>query len=172
VGKSTLAGRLGRELAIPHHELDALFWGPGWHKCPEREFRDRVEKIVGGESWLIDGYYPAVVDLISSRVETFVWLDVGWGRTLTRLARRTVRRAIGREPLWNENRENLRSLFGPESVLLYALRVRGRVVRENRELSDALGRRGVSCYRFSDEDDAESRLLSCDRAGGDVRQRT
>lgn len=41
-GKSTVVRRLPERLDVPHVELDALFWRPGWVSSPPDEFRERV----------------------------------------------------------------------------------------------------------------------------------
>jgi hypothetical protein len=52
-----------------------------------------------------------------------LWLDLPIHVWLPRLVRRTGRRLIGREEIWNGNRESLRSaIWGRESLFGYALR--------------------------------------------------
>jgi hypothetical protein len=55
--------------------------------------------------------------------DTVVWLDLPVRVWLPRLLRRTVRRLLGREPLWNENRETLRGAFlGRDALIPWSLR--------------------------------------------------
>lgn len=123
-GGTTLAKELAALLDLPFHELDALHWQAGWTETPADELRDRLEPIVEGDEWVIDGgYHGKLGDLIVRRSDLVVWLDLPMYVWLPRLLRRTVRRAVTREPLWNGNRESLRSaFFSRDSLFVYALR--------------------------------------------------
>jgi len=92
-GKTTLAGELARRLEVPHVELDALHWEPGWTEAPTDLFRERVTHALSGEAWVADGNYSAVRDIVWSRADTIVWLDYSLPTMLYRLARRTFRSA-------------------------------------------------------------------------------
>ena len=57
-GKTTLGQRLSRVLEIPHIELDALNWEPGWRALSHEdldEFRRRVQTAPSGPEWVICG---------------------------------------------------------------------------------------------------------------------
>src|SRR5689334_5774453 len=75
-GKTTFARRLGERLGLPHIELDALFWRPGWVESDTESFRTRVAEAIAGEGWVVDGNYSPVRDLYLARVDTVVWLDL------------------------------------------------------------------------------------------------
>jgi adenylate kinase family enzyme len=124
-GGTTLAKELAVRLDVPFHELDALHWQPCWTETPADELRARLAPIVESEAWVIDGnYHGKLGDLILRRADLVVWLDLPMSVWLPRLVGRTMRRALSREPLWNGNRETLRSaLWSRDSLLLYALRV-------------------------------------------------
>jgi len=122
-GKTTTARRIAQRLDIPHVELDALYWGPGWTPAPRQVFRARITGVVRSEAWVVDGNYSKARDIVWSRAEMVVWLDYALPVILGRLVRRTVHRSIRREELWNGNRESLRqSLFSRESIVLWALK--------------------------------------------------
>ncbi len=127
-GKTALARRLAARLGLPHIELDAIHWGPGWSERPLEEFRAQVAEIVRGERWILDGNYRKARDLIWSRADTLVWLDYPLWLVLWRLVRRTLRRIITREKLWHGNREHWNDAFlGRDSLILWALRSHGRL---------------------------------------------
>jgi adenylate kinase family enzyme len=116
--------RFSRELAtrldVPFYELDALFWRPGWTETPADEFRALVEPIVATEAWVIDGSYQGKLgDLVFRNAELVVWLDLPMHVWLPRQLRRTFRRIVRRERLWNGNRETVRSAFFSRDGLLY-----------------------------------------------------
>lgn len=122
-GGTTFSRELAARLGVPFHELDALFWRPGWTETPADEFRAIVEPIVATESWVIDGSYQSKLgDLVFRNADVVIWLDLPMYVWLPRLVRRTVRRTVKREVLWNGNREQLRNWFGRDSLLVFTLR--------------------------------------------------
>lgn len=119
-GKTTLAAAIAGRLGVPHVELDALHWGPNW--TPAEDFRDRTEAALGGDAWVVDGNYSRVRDIVWRRADTVVWLDYALWVILGRLTRRTFRRLIGREVLWNGNVERWRDHFlSRDSLFLWVL---------------------------------------------------
>jgi adenylate kinase family enzyme len=136
-GKTTLAQRIAQQLQIPHVELDALHWEPGWIAASDQVFRDRVAEALAGDRWVVDGNYSKVRDLVWSRADTVVFLDYPFWLVMNRLLRRTVRRSLKQEELWNGNRENVRqSFFSQDSILVWLLRT----YQRNREKYPALFR--------------------------------
>jgi adenylate kinase family enzyme len=125
-GKTTLSRRLAQLLDCPHIELDALFWGPEWTPAAREIFRRRTARVLAGCSWIVDGNYSVVRDVINARSDTLIWLDYSLPRILTRLLCRTLRRILSREVLWGTNRERLKDQLGRDSLLLYAVRTHGR----------------------------------------------
>jgi adenylate kinase family enzyme len=126
-GKTTLARRLAQRLTLPRVELDALYWQPGWRPAPAEVFRARVERALAGPAWVVDGNYAVVRDIVWRRAELLVWLDYPLPLVLCRLLRRTLRRALMREKLWNGNRERLSTNFaGRDSLFLWAIQTHAR----------------------------------------------
>jgi adenylate kinase family enzyme len=123
-GKTTFGRRLAERLDVPFVELDALVHGPGWVETPDDELRALVEPILAGEGWVIDGSYQRKLgDLVLRGADTVVWLDLPLRVWLPRLVRRTFRRIAGREQLWNDNRETIRTaLFERDGLFPYAFR--------------------------------------------------
>jgi len=123
-GKTTVGRALADRLGVPFHELDALHHGPNWTEATPEELRAKVEPIVESDVWVIDGAYRGKLgDLVFERADIVVWLDLPLHVWLPRLLRRTARRVISREELWNGNREQLRDLVHPQnSVMFFALR--------------------------------------------------
>ncbi len=130
-GKTTLARRLAAWLGVPHIELDALHWGPGWTPVLTALFRERAAAATAGDRWVADGNYSAVRDIVWPRADTIVWLDYPLAVNLWRLARRSIRRGVTGEALWSGNRESLRGQFlSRDSLFLWALKSHGRKRRE------------------------------------------
>lgn len=121
-GKSTLARQLGRTHNLQVHDLDDLYWRPGWIEAPIDEFVDQVRAIVAQDSWILAGSYQRVRQLFSDRIELLVWPDLPFRVTFPRIVARSVRRAIRREPCCNGNYESLaRLLFRRDSLLWWAI---------------------------------------------------
>src|SRR2546426_8270982 len=121
-GKTTFARKTSKLLGVQHVELDALHWEPNWVEAPNDLFRERVKQSLQGDSWVVDGNYHQVRDIVWSRADTVVWLDYPFRIIIARLARRTLRRVFTREQLWNGNQEHTRGLFTRDSVFLWAIR--------------------------------------------------
>ena len=123
-GKTTFGRALAERLAVPFVEMDALVHGPGWVETSDDDLRARVEPILAGDEWVVDGTYQRKLgNLVLDAADTVVWLDLPVRVWLPRLMRRTWRRWRRREELWNGNRESLRTtLFSADSVIWYAVR--------------------------------------------------
>ncbi|MFN8473562.1 MAG: adenylate kinase [Anaerolineae bacterium] len=121
-GKTTLGARLAGIIAAPHIELDALHWRPNWAPLDRAVMRAWVYAMVQDECWVVDGNYSSVRDILWARADTLVWLDYSLARVMWRLWWRTLSRAMGRQSLWNENRESLWThLATRDSLFLWAL---------------------------------------------------
>ena len=69
--------------------------------------------------------------MIWGRADTLVWLDYPLPVVLGRLTRRTLRRVMTREVLWNGNRETWRgAFFSRDSLFLFLLRTYPRQRRD------------------------------------------
>jgi adenylate kinase family enzyme len=110
-GKTTLARELARRLAVPHIELDALHWEPGWTEAPLPLFRARVTEAVSQDRWVLDGNYRSVRDIAWPRADTIVWLDYSMSLVFRRVFARTMQRCWTRQELWSGNRERFWTQF-------------------------------------------------------------
>jgi adenylate kinase family enzyme len=110
VGKSTLCRRIAAATGIPYTELDSLYHGPGWTPLPD--FAQTVERITASPEWVTEWQYRAVRRMLLERADLLVWLDPPFRVTLGQIVRRTLRRRLRNEVLWNENTEPpLRTFF-------------------------------------------------------------
>jgi adenylate kinase family enzyme len=121
-GKTTIARQISQRLNIPHIELDSLHWEPNWVEAPVSLFRERVTRAVSADSWVADGNYHQVRDIVWGRADTVVWLDYRLTTILLRLAQRTLKRIFTRERLWNANVERLSGLLSRDSVFWWAFK--------------------------------------------------
>jgi len=121
-GKTTLARRVAETTGLPWHSVDDLTWEPGWISVPPEEQRRRLAAICAGERWIIDSAYSSWLDLVLARVELIVALDYPRWRSLARLVRRTLRRAIDRRTICNGNTESFRQMLGRDSIVVWHFR--------------------------------------------------
>lgn len=123
-GKTTLARTLAGIVGGPLVELDSLRHGPGWTITPDDAIRGALAPIVATERWAVDAIAEKSVGrLILDRAQLIVWLDLPARVWLPRLLRRSGRRWLLREELWNGNRETLRGIFlDRDGVFPWAIR--------------------------------------------------
>jgi adenylate kinase family enzyme len=112
-GKTTLARCLATRLGVPHIEIDAINWQPGWRDLsthdPKR-FAARVAQALAAESWVCDGNYSLVRPHVLARASDVVMLDYDRAVVMRRVVWRSFLRALLRTELWpgTGNRESAR----------------------------------------------------------------
>jgi adenylate kinase family enzyme len=121
-GKSTLARRVAEQTGLPWHSVDDLTWEPGWVAVSPEEQRRRIAAICAGERWILDSGYSSWMDVVLARVELIVALDYPRWRSLARLTRRTLGRAIRRQTVCNGNTESFRQTLGRDSIIVWHFR--------------------------------------------------
>jgi adenylate kinase family enzyme len=132
-GKSTLARRIHTRTGLPYRELDSLFHGPGWTELPT--FRADVEAFSSEDAWVSEWQYTTQLgQLLPSRADTLVWIDLPAAVQMGRLIRRTLNRRWYRTELWHGNVEPplLTILTDPEHIVRWGwkgrAKLRGRIV--------------------------------------------
>lgn len=102
-GKSTVARALGDAHRLPHVDLDDLATGT-YPPITGAAFVSRVREVAERPDWIIDGDYQRTLgDLVLSRAEVAVWLDLPlrvslarmWGRTSGRVRTGALRVDFG-----------------------------------------------------------------------------
>ena len=162
-GKSTMARAIGARLGLRTLELDSVFHQPAWTPRPDSEFRAVVAEFVRARRWVVDGNYTShgVADLVWPEADTVVWLDPPRRVVMWRVIRRTLRRVITRERLWNGNREPWSNLWNPrpeKNIVLWAwTRFAGTRDRYERCLGDGTWDH-LAVHRLSTRRDAEDFL--------------
>jgi adenylate kinase family enzyme len=123
-GKTSLSRALATKLDVPHLELDAFNWQPGWKEASHDDFRSRVAAALETDGWVVDGNYRSRLGTyVLDRADLVVWLDLPLPTILLRVVRRTVRRLRTRELLWGKNVETLRgAFFRRDSLIWWAVR--------------------------------------------------
>jgi adenylate kinase family enzyme len=147
-GKTTLAERLANRLGLVHLELDAFVHGPGWKPVPEETFRRNLEDRLASGGWVCDGNYFDRTAWVWERADTVIWLDMPLRLVLPRLIRRSLRRILTRQRLWNDNRESWSALLGRDSVVTWAVASHHRHAVDLPPRLAALEKNGVAVARL------------------------
>jgi adenylate kinase family enzyme len=124
-GKTTLARKIAERLGLPHIELDAINWQPGWRdldRHDQPEFVRRVAQAIQAERWVADGNYGSVRDMLWRRATHLVWLDYERPVIMVRVIARSVYRAALGGELWagTGNREHWHDFMRPSHPIRWA----------------------------------------------------
>lgn len=133
-GKTTLAKQISLRRNLPHIELDYLHWEPNWVEVPNQIMRERVSQALSGNSWVVDGNYSIVRDIVWGKADTVVWLDYSWWVVMSRILQRTMSRVITQQEVCNGNRETWQTTFSRDSIILWALKTYDKKRREYPQL--------------------------------------
>lgn len=97
-------------------ELDSVHHRDGWTTVKGDEFREAMRDFAVGPSWVIDGNYAShgAREEIWPRADTIVWMDPPRRVAVSRVVKRTLKRVITREELWNGVTEPWTNLYSPD----------------------------------------------------------
>ena len=117
-GKTTLARQIARTLALPHVELDALYWEANWQAASRPVFRGRVQEATAGDAWVVDGNYSQSRDIVWSRATHLA----GWDYGLISVdgARPMAHGLPTLLAAGAVERKSVRGIFGRDSIIWYA----------------------------------------------------
>ena len=122
-GKSTAARAFPGATGLPEFSADDdIGWLPGWQQRTVEEQRSIAASIAAQDRWVLDSAYGAWRDVVLPRAELIVGLDYPRWLSLARLVRRTLRRALTREPVCNGNEETIDRIFIQDSILRWHFR--------------------------------------------------
>ncbi len=88
-GKSTFSTLLGKELSLPVHHLDQLYWKTNWVKTPQDDWLNIQRSLCESEHWIIDGNYQSTLDIRFEACDTVIFLDVNRYTCIYRALKRT-----------------------------------------------------------------------------------
>jgi adenylate kinase family enzyme len=160
-GKTTISKRLSDILSISYIEMDALFWGPNWEPSSYEEFCAKLHSALKGDSWILDGNYTKSTPIKWKSVNTVIWLDFSFIRSLLQAIKRAIKRIIAREELWpgTGNIETLGGLFSKDSIVLYTITSHRRVRRKYEAFIESGHYPNIHFIRLRSPRKAESFLI-------------
>lgn len=102
-GKSVLSRELAGITGLPLVHLDREFFGPDWTKPSDEEWRARIDRLLAGDRWIVDGTHADTLDYRLGFADGVVMLDYSrwtavrgvFTRLLTRRGRRRADLAPG-----------------------------------------------------------------------------
>ncbi|MBE6678260.1 MAG: adenylate kinase [Ruminococcaceae bacterium] len=87
-GKSTFARKLQGVTGLPLCHLDMLFWNSDKTTVPRDVFDSRLEKVLAGDAWIIDGNYGRTMERRLKYCDTVFFLDLPTERCLANIRAR------------------------------------------------------------------------------------
>jgi adenylate kinase family enzyme len=167
-GKSTFAKALAEKLGYPHIEMDALFWGPNWYWPSDEEFFEKLEAGISGDNWVLDGNYSRSQPIKWKNVDTIIWIDLPFSRTLFQSVVRTVKRCWSKKELWpgTGNTESFRKSFMTrKSIIWWMIQSYSRTKKRYIQLFVELDAKGVNCTRLRSHEEIDSFLHTISEDG-------
>ncbi len=111
-GKSTLADNLSKKTGTAVFHLDQYHWGANWQKPELEDFRQRVENLVTeNESWIIEGAYWKVADILASKADVIILLKQPRYKCVWRALRRQLKHVGGDLPFMAKDCSVKKSTF-------------------------------------------------------------
>ncbi len=68
-------------------------------------FESEVHSFSAGSCWVTEWQYSRVRPILAQRADLLIWLDLSRALVMRQVIRRTVRRRLSRQVLWNGNVE-------------------------------------------------------------------
>ena len=126
-GKSTLAKQLCKKLNYKYIWLDELHWAPNWVERPDDKFRELLKaELLGEQTWVADGNYSVIRDILWPKADTIIWLNYGFAFTLWRSVKRSFLRALTKEKQFSGNVETFyKSFFTKDSIIWWMIKTHG-----------------------------------------------
>ncbi|MDZ4370930.1 MAG: hypothetical protein U1C74_05855 [Phenylobacterium sp.] len=167
-GKTTFAARLAAARNVPHIDLDAITWQPGWvalHETDPDEFLRRCQAAMAGDAWVSCGNYVRRPGLLE-RVTHLVWLDYSRPVVMGRVIWRSFTRALTNEELWPGpgNRETFARWPDKGHPIRWAWDTYGRRKAQYDALFASPELTGMATFRLRHPSEAEGLMASLSSA--------
>ena len=73
-GKSTAAIKLAKITNLPLIHLDQQYWGPNWQATPQKQWEQKLLKLLSKPQWIMDGNYDRTMNLRFKYADTIIFL--------------------------------------------------------------------------------------------------
>jgi len=120
-GKTPLARELARRQGIRYIDFDATVLLPHWERVPREQRMALFEPLTRDGDWGTDGHLRSGREweqLLLSRADTVIWLDLPRWRTMASVVFRTLRNTVTRRAAFGENVESISMLWSPEHSIV------------------------------------------------------
>ena len=123
-GKTYVARGLAGRLGLRYVDADSHIWRANWEAVPRDEQYAAFDVATADGGWTFDGNLGTSPEdqLVWSRCDTLVWLDLPRWQVMASIIRRTLWRAITRKRLWHGNIERWRAVLSRDSMIVWAWR--------------------------------------------------
>ena len=74
-GKSTFSKALHEKTGLPLYHLDMLYWNSDRTTVSKELFRERLQKVIEENQWIIDGNYGSTIEMRMKESDTVFFLD-------------------------------------------------------------------------------------------------
>lgn len=74
-GKSTFSKALAKKIGLPLFHLDLLYWNANKTTVSKDVFADRLDQVLRGSRWIIDGNYATTLETRIMACDTVFFLD-------------------------------------------------------------------------------------------------
>ena len=148
-GKSTFAEKLHRKTKIPLFHLDNIWWKADRTHISREEFDSELNRIMQGDSWIIDGDYNRTYAARFEKCDTVIFLDYSEKQCMEGIRSRVGK--VRADMPWVENELSAELV---ELVKGYRVQTRPKV------LERIAAHRDVECRIFNRREQADAWLRS------------
>lgn len=158
-GKSTFSHSLATKLEIEYIQLDQLHWLPNWVERPNDEFRALVSKAISSESWIVDGNYSVVRDVVWPRATQIIWLNHSFRLVLYRSITRSIKRVATKKRLFSGNVESFKQTFcSRDSIILWVLKTYHPKRKSYPNILKSAQAKGIKVIEFTNQSQVDNYL--------------
>ena len=157
--KSTFSQKLANKMALEYIELDQLHWLPNWQERADDEFRGLVKQATASDTWVLDGNYSVVRDIVWPRATKIIWLNHSFSLVLYRSFTRSIVRAVTKKKLFAGNVETFKqTFFSRDSIILWVLQTYHQKRKRYNKLLPQLKFQGIEIIELNNQKQVQQYL--------------